>query len=122
MEKKVNTLIIGAGITGLSLASFLDTDDYLIVEKDSEVGGYCKTTIRNGFVWDYSGHFFHFNNQEIKDYVLENIECDVVTVNKKSHIHYKDRYIYFPFQNNIDQLPTYEFVECLYDLRNTGNG
>ena len=42
-----DTLIIGAGITGLSLASFLDTDDYLIVEKDSEVGGYCKTTIRN---------------------------------------------------------------------------
>lgn len=118
MEQKVDILIIGAGITGLSLTSFLDTDDYLIVEKDSEVGGYCKTTIRNGFVWDYSGHFFHFNNQEIKDYVLENIECDVVTVNKKSHIYYKDRYIDFPFQNNIDQLPTDEFVECLYDLRN----
>ena len=115
-------LIIGAGITGLSLASFLETDNYLIVDKDSEVGGYCKTTIRNGFVWDYSGHFFHFNNQEIKDYVLENIECDVVTVNKKSHIYYKDRYIDFPFQNNIYQLPTDEFVECLYDLRNAGNG
>ena len=115
-------LIIGAGITGLSLASFLETDNYLIVDKDSEVGGYCKTTIRNEFVWDYSGHFFHFNNREIKDYVLENIECDVVTVNKKSHIYYKDRYIDFPFQNNIDQLPTDEFVECLYDLRNTKNG
>ena len=119
---EVDILIIGAGITGLSLASFLETDNYLIVDKDSEVGGYCKTTIRNGFVWDYSGHFFHFNNQEIKDYVLENIECDVVTVNKKSHIYYKDRYIDFPFQNNIDQLPTDEFVECLYDLRNAGNG
>jgi protoporphyrinogen oxidase len=46
----------------------------------------------------------------------------VVTVNKRSHIYYKDRYIDFPFQNNIDQLPTDEFVECLYDLRNTGNG
>lgn len=116
MNKHVDILIIGAGITGLSLASFLDTDNYLIVERDSEVGGYCKTTIRNGFIWDYSGHFFHFNNQEIKDYVLENIECDVVTVNKKSHIHYKDRYINFPFQNNIHQLPTNEFIECLYDL------
>ena len=121
-QTNCDILIIGAGITGLSLASFLETDNYLIVDKDSEVGGYCKTTIRNGFVWDYSGHFFHFNNREIKDYVLENIECDVVTVNKKSHIYYKDRYIDFPFQNNIDQLPTDEFVECLYDLRNTGNG
>ena len=114
-------LIIGAGITGLSLASFLETDNYLIVDKDSEVGGYCKTTIRNGFVWDYSGHFFHFNNQQIKDYVLENIECDIKTVKKKSHISYKDRYIDFPFQNNIHQLPTNEFIECLYDLYHRGN-
>lgn len=120
-QTNCNILIVGGGITGLSLASFLGKDDYLIVEKDSEVGGYCKTTIRNEFVWDYSGHFFHFNNQEIKDYVLENIECDVVTVNKKSHIYYKDRYIDFPFQNNIHQLPTDEFFECLYDLYNKGN-
>jgi len=118
MNKHVDILIIGAGITGLSLASFLDTDNYLIVERDSEVGGYCKTTIRNGFIWDYSGHFFHFNNQEIKDYVLEKMDCDVITVNKKSHIYYKDRYIDFPFQNNIHQLPTNEFIECLYDLYN----
>jgi len=120
-QTNCNILIVGGGITGLSLASFLGEDDYLIVEKDSEVGGYCKTTIRNEFVWDYSGHFFHFNNQEIKDYVLENIDCDVVTVNKKSHIYYKDRYIDFPFQNNIHQLPTDEFVECLYDLYNKSN-
>ena len=120
-QKDCDILIIGAGITGLSLASFLETDNYLIVDKDSEVGGYCKTTIRNGFVWDYSGHFFHFNNQQIKDYVLENIECDIKTVKKKSHIYYKGRYIDFPFQNNIHQLPTNEFVECLYDLRNKGN-
>lgn len=114
-------LIVGAGITGLSLASFLDNDNYLIVDRDSEVGGYCKTTIQNGFVWDYSGHFFHFNNNEIRDYVLEKMECDVVTVNKKSHIYYKDRYIDFPFQNNIHQLPKQEFIECLYDLYHTGN-
>jgi protoporphyrinogen oxidase len=118
---EVDILIIGAGITGLSLASFLETDNYLIVDKDSEIGGYCKTTIRNGFVWDYSGHFFHFNNQQIKDYVLENIECDIKTVKKKSHISYKDRYIDFPFQNNIHQLPTNEFIECLYDLYHRGN-
>ena len=45
-QTNCDILIIGAGITGLSLTSFLDTNDYLIVEKDFEVGGYCKTTIR----------------------------------------------------------------------------
>ena len=63
--KQINTLIIGGGITGLSLASYIDNKDYLILEKDKKVGGYCKTTIRNGFVWDYSGHFFHFKNNRM---------------------------------------------------------
>ena len=53
-------LIIGAGITGLSYAMFKGDNDYIIIEKESEIGGYCRTTKRNGFVWDFSGHFFIF--------------------------------------------------------------
>ena len=98
-------LIIGAGITGLSLASFLETDNYLIVDKDSEIGGYCKTTIRNGFVWDYSGHFFHFNNEEIKDYVLKNIECDIKTVKKKVIYHIKIDILIFHFKITYTNYP-----------------
>ena len=122
MNKEVDILIVGGGITGISLSSFLGDTDHLIVERDSELGGYCKTTIRNGFVWDYSGHFFHFNNQDIKDYVLENMGCDVIEVTKKTHINYKNNIIDFPFQNNIHQLPVDEFVECLYDLYNKKDG
>jgi protoporphyrinogen oxidase len=114
-SKKVKTLIIGGGISGLSTASFLN-DDYLILEKESEVGGYCKTTIRNGFVWDYSGHFFHFNDEKIKNYMIEKIDCEVVEVKKNTKIFYKNNYIDFPFQYNIHQLETNEFIDCLYDL------
>lgn len=116
--KQINTLIIGGGITGLSLASYLNNKDYLILEKDKKVGGYCKTTIRNGFVWDYSGHFFHFRNKEIKDYVVENIDCELLSVNKITNIYYKDKLIDFPFQYNIHQLSQDEFIECLYDAYN----
>jgi len=116
--KQINTLIIGGGVTGLSLASYLDNKDYLILEKDKKVGGYCKTTIRNGFVWDYSGHFFHFKNKDIKDYVVKNIECKLVNINKITNIYYKGELINFPFQYNIHQLPQDEFIECLYDAYN----
>lgn len=44
-------IIIGAGATGLAYASFT-SNDYLILEADSEIGGYCKTICRDGFVWD----------------------------------------------------------------------
>ena len=40
--KKVKTLVIGGGVSGLTAAYYLDSD-YLIVEKESEPGGYCKT-------------------------------------------------------------------------------
>ena len=36
-------LIVGAGITGLSYAMFKGNNDYIIVEKESEIGGYCRT-------------------------------------------------------------------------------
>jgi protoporphyrinogen oxidase len=116
--KQINTIIIGSGITGLSLASYLNDKDYLILEKNEKVGGYCKTTIRNGFVWDYSGHFFHFKNKDIKDYIVENIECKLVNINKITNIYYKGELINFPFQYNIHQLPQDEFIECLYDAYN----
>jgi protoporphyrinogen oxidase len=118
METK--TLIIGGGITGLSAASFLPHSDYLVIEKDSIPGGYCKTTIRGDYTWDYSGHFFHFNNPEIRDYVLTNMESEMLQVTKITDIDYKGNIIDFPFQFNIDQLPEQEYKECLEDLNNLG--
>ena len=110
-------IIIGAGISGLSYAAFCGHDDYLILEQSDRIGGYCKTTERNGFVWDYSGHFFHFKDKEIEEYIAQHIPAeDLLTVHKHTQIRYKDKLIDYPFQMNIHQLPQQEFIECLYDL------
>ena len=118
---KVDTLIIGGGITGLSVASFLGKEeDYLVAEGSNELGGYCKTTKRNGFVWDYSGHFFHFRNKDIKEYVMEHIDTEVVEVQKITDIDYRGTIVDFPFQYNIHQLPSKDFLDCLVDLYKVG--
>ena len=110
-------IIIGAGISGLSYAAFCGHRDYLMFEKSDKIGGYCKTTERNGFVWDYSGHFFHFKNKDIEQYVAQGIPADdLLTIHKNTQIRYKDRLIDYPFQMNIHQLPQQEFIDCLYDL------
>lgn len=112
-------LIIGAGISGLSYANFCGHDDYLIIDKDSEIGGYCKTIKQDGFTWDYSGHFFHFQNDEIKKYLLDEMKGqEILNVEKNTQIFYKNDYVDFPFQKNIHQLPKQEFIDCLYDLFN----
>jgi len=58
--KKIKFLIVGAGVSGLAFANFLEHEDYLVIEKENEVGGYCRTIHSKGYVWDYAGHFFHF--------------------------------------------------------------
>jgi protoporphyrinogen oxidase len=118
--KQTDILIIGGGVTGLSLASFLKSKDYLLIEKDDSLGGYCKTTISGEYIWDYSGHFFHFRNEEIKNYVLSEIDCELLEVNKITDIDYKGQIIDFPFQHNISQLNKEEHEECLNDLNSCG--
>jgi protoporphyrinogen oxidase len=119
-ERSVRTLIIGAGVTGLATAAALHArgdQDYLVVEADAEIGGYCKTIKKEGFVWDYSGHFFHFKHPEIQAWLRERMPGQrVLDVVKKSFVDYRGHRVDFPFQKNIHQLPKAEFVDCLYDL------
>lgn len=111
-------LVIGAGVTGLSYAAATD-NDYCIIEKENEAGGYCRTIRQDGFVWDYAGHFFHFQNEGIKERVMGRMNpADILTVKKETQIRYKKKLIDFPFQKNIHQLDKPEFIDCLYDLFN----
>ncbi len=115
--ERVRYLICGAGITGLTFADRIASDDYLVLEAADEVGGYCKTITQDGFVWDYSGHFFHFKHPEIeKELVSRMGDQRVLEVAKESRILFGDRLVDFPFQKNIHQLPQDDFVDCLYEL------
>jgi len=122
--EEIRHLIVGAGISGLATAAALsDRDDYLLVEADDEIGGYCKTVHRAGFTWDYSGHFFHFKHPDIEGWLRARMPGqEIRTVAKRSFISYAGRMIDFPFQKNIHQLPLDEFVECLHDLFFARNG
>ncbi len=116
--KEVETAIVGAGVSGLAAAAFLGPRaDVAIFERDDEIGGYCKTVKRDGFVWDYSGHFFHFKHPWVEQWLRERMEGQSIrTVKKRSFISFANRWVDFPFQKNIHQLPQPDFIECLYDL------
>lgn len=115
--QRTRYLVLGAGVSGLAFADWLHSDELIICEADGEPGGYCKTVRQNGFTWDYSGHFFHFRHKHIEDYLVQRMKQQrVLTIRKDSRIWYGDRFIDFPFQKNIHQLPQAEFIECLYDL------
>ena len=118
-QNNVKYLIIGAGISGLAFANCVKDQDYLIIEKEAEAGGYCRTIKKGDFVWDYAGHFFHFKTDEHKKMFIDNVEQDdIINKDKCTKILYKDKLIDYPFQTNIHELEKQEFIECLYDLFN----
>jgi protoporphyrinogen oxidase len=122
----IDHLVVGAGISGLSYASSIRAEAarhgkpmprVQVVEADSEPGGYCKTVKQDGFVWDYSGHFFHFKDKDIEAWLRARMpDEEVRTVFKKSFVRFKGNDVDFPFQKNIHQLPREDFIDCLHDL------
>lgn len=115
-EHRIKNLVIGGGISGLTFARYIK-DDYLILEKESEVGGYCRTIKNDRYVWDYAGHFYHFKTEEFKNLFLSLVEPEeIIEQDKVTKVYYKDTLIDYPFQMNIHQLEKDEFIDCLYDL------
>ena len=57
-------LILGGGLTGLSIAYHLEKfgqTDYLVAERESAPGGLCGSIQKNGFTFDYAGHLLHMH-------------------------------------------------------------
>jgi protoporphyrinogen oxidase len=98
-------IIIGAGISGLTVANNLPPGtDFIIVEKENIVGGLSTQYSTNGYWFDFGGHYFHFQDKsEIKSY-LEGF-CRFREFNRKSKTFLLDRYIPFPVQFHLSYLP-----------------
>ncbi|HET9993112.1 MAG TPA: FAD-dependent oxidoreductase, partial [Kofleriaceae bacterium] len=121
MSQHADVVCIGAGVSGLGFANYWraehPTASVIVLEREAEAGGYCRTVEQAGFVWDYSGHFFHFKHADIEQWLRDRMPGeDVRTVERVAKIRYAGRDIEFPFQKHIHQLPLDEFLECLTEL------
>jgi protoporphyrinogen oxidase len=121
LTDEVDVLVIGAGVSGLGFANWWRERHrdarVLVCEAEAEPGGYCRTVEKAGFVWDYSGHFFHFKDPSIEQWLRARMPGeDIRTVERIAKIRYAGRDIDFPFQTHIHQLPIDEFLECLVAL------
>jgi protoporphyrinogen oxidase len=118
MKKKI--LIIGAGPTGLGAAYRLQElgyKDWQIFEKNNYVGGLSASFKDDkGFTWDMGGHVI-FSNYNYFDKLLDIIlGRDYIEHNREAYIWIMNRWVPYPFQNNIRYLPKDKIIQCLIGL------
>lgn len=111
-----STLIVGAGLTGLSCAYHLERD-YLLVERENEPGGMVRTRERHpGFFCDHTGHWLHLRNETIKGLVQQLLPGGLEEHERKAVIHLGGVLTPYPFQANTYGLPREVVLDCLLGL------
>ncbi|MHB8848755.1 MAG: protoporphyrinogen/coproporphyrinogen oxidase, partial [Burkholderiales bacterium] len=117
-EKKI--VIIGAGPTGLGAAYRLQElgyGNFVILEAAGKVGGLAASEKSpNGFIYDIGGHVL-FSHYEYFDKLFDKLMGDdYQELVRESWVWMFDRFLPYPFQNNIKFLPPEIVLECLIGL------
>ena len=122
MTERCSIAIVGAGPTGLAAAwrlHELGYTDWLLFERDAGPGGLASSVVDDaGFVWDLGGHVL-FSHYGYFDRLMEQALGDAwVEHIRESWVWIRDRWVPYPFQNNIWRLPEDDLWACLSGLAN----
>jgi UDP-galactopyranose mutase len=106
------TIIIGAGPTGLSAAYHLGHDAVLL-ERNSMVGGWCRSIKDNGFTFDHAGHIMFSNDPYVLELYDILLGSNVHWQNREAWIYSKNVHTRYPFQGALYGLPPDVIKECI---------
>jgi protoporphyrinogen oxidase len=112
------TVIVGAGLAGLSAAYHLK-NGYSLFEKNSELGGMARSIHKDGYTFDYDGHLLHFRNEYTFNLVSELLNGNLAPHKRNSWVYSKGIYTRYPFQANFYGLPNSIVKDCLMGLIKT---
>ena len=108
--KKAAFGIIGGGIAGLSLSSFLNKS-CIVLERDSSLGGLSRSYQMGGIDFDIGPHIIFSKNKEVLDLHSSMIKTN--SLKRSNQVFFKGRYVKYPFENDLAALPKEDKDYCL---------
>ena len=118
-------LILGGGPAGLSFANTLlggVTDSFLVLEKESEAGGLCRSTFVDGSPFDIGGgHFLDVRRPHVNKFLFKFMPEDEWDLyDRKTTLHVNGNIIGQPIEANIWQMKLEDQVEYLKSIAVAG--
>ena len=111
------TIIIGAGLTGLSTAYHLEQTgffDYTLFEKETTIGGLCGSIEQDGFTFDFTGHLLHISDPYFRSFINKLVGFEHFnTINRRSYIYSHNVYTHYPYQMHLYGLPLEVIADCI---------
>ncbi len=91
-------IIIGAGPAGLAAGHELAKKgkQVLILEKEAQVGGLCRTVNFKGYKFDFGGHRFFTKNPEVEKFWKDILKEDFLIRQRLSRIYYQKKFFAYP--------------------------
>jgi UDP-galactopyranose mutase len=105
--------ILGAGLAGLSTAYHMGQEDYVIFEKDTEPGGLCKSFMKKGYTFDFAPHIIFTKDEYVKSLIDNLLGNNLITKVRKAFIYIYGKYVEYPFEANLSELPKNIIEECI---------
>ena len=123
--EKVKYLILGAGPAGLTFANRLKQsgeDSFLVVEKETEAGGLCRSCQVDGSPFDIGGgHFLDVRRPKVNEYLFRFMpEEEWERFDRDSRIVIGEREISHPLEANIWQMEPEVQVQVLSSIARAG--
>ncbi|MBT5589072.1 MAG: NAD(P)-binding protein [Gemmatimonadetes bacterium] len=121
MTKRI--VIIGGGPTGLGAAWRCverGHENWVLLEAADTLGGLASSVVDdNGFTWDLGGHVL-FSHYEYFDSLMDDLLADTWNQHvREAWVWMRERFIPYPFQNNLWRLPDDEVAACVDGLLET---
>lgn len=110
--------IIGAGVSGLAAARFLDEFGFDVEIFEAAPGpqaGLLETRDVDGYAFDVGGGHIIYSKDPWFGSFLKELYPDnaLVELERRTKIFYKDRFVKYPFENGLSDLPIEANYECL---------
>jgi len=117
----VKIAILGAGVSGLALGRFLlergfPREDVHLFEAQRTPGGLCHSKTVDGFTYDVTGgHILFSKDVAAMQWMKDCAGGDQAFLRRNRHtkIRFGDRWVHYPFENGLGDLPPDANFDCL---------